>query len=191
VDATNIGAIKLQQKADSKNKLYIFEPVSGLTNIEVHAQLALVMDKYKKVHLAWVVQFHSLDNYHFWNIEVDAASGALISKSDQIIHCSFGTGKYLEAQESHGHVHNSATSWIETPEAPSGADNDVEGPQAGAYRVYRYNVEAPIFGSRTLISNPDDAVASPYGWHDDNGVAGAEYTITRGNNVYAYADKDW
>jgi extracellular elastinolytic metalloproteinase len=52
----------------------------------------------------------------------------------------------------------------------------VEGPQAGSYRVYRYNIEAPIFGSRTLISNPDDAVASPYGWHDDNGVAGAEYT---------------
>jgi hypothetical protein len=28
-------------------------------------------------------------------------------------------------------------------------------------------------------------VASPYGWHDTNGVTGAEYTITRGNNVWA------
>jgi hypothetical protein len=31
-------------------------------------------------------------------------------------------------------------------------------------------------------------VASPYGWHDVNGVAGAEYTYTRGNNVWTKAD---
>jgi hypothetical protein len=189
-DAKNIGTISLQEKVDKKNQLYIFKPVTGLSNIEIHAQLALVMDKYKKVHLAWIVQFHSLDNNHFWCIEVDAASGALISKSDQIIHCSFGTGKYLQAQDHHGHVHNSATSWIETPEVPSGVDNDVEGPQAGSYRVYRYNVESAIYGTRTLISNPDDAVASPYGWHDVNGIAGPDSLNTKGNNVYAYADKD-
>ncbi|MCB0685414.1 MAG: M36 family metallopeptidase, partial [Saprospiraceae bacterium] len=29
-----------------------------------------------------------------------------------------------------------------------------------------------------------------FGWHDTNGVAGAEFTITRGNNVHAYADVD-
>ena len=36
------------------------------------------------------------------------------------------------------------------------------------------------------------ANASPFGWHDINGVAGPEYTITRGNNVYGptqYAEK--
>ncbi|MFT5779880.1 MAG: PKD repeat protein, partial [Crocinitomicaceae bacterium] len=28
----------------------------------------------------------------------------------------------------------------------------------------------------------------PFGWHDDDGIAGEEYTITRGNNVHAYED---
>ena len=32
--------------------------------------------------------------------------------------------------------------------------------------------------------------ASPFGWHDTNGVAGAEFTTTQGNNVQAYTDVD-
>src|SRR5690606_3378938 len=33
--------------------------------------------------------------------------------------------------------------------------------------------------------------ASPFGWHDTNGAAGAEYTYTRGNNVHAFPDRNW
>ena len=32
--------------------------------------------------------------------------------------------------------------------------------------------------------------ASPYRWHDTNGASGAEYTDTRGNNVFAQSDLD-
>ncbi len=38
------------------------------------------------------------------------------------------------------------------------------------------------------MANPADPVAAPFGWHDTNGLAGAEYSITRGNSVYAYPD---
>ena len=41
-----------------------------------------------------------------------------------------------------------------------------------------------------LVENPADTLASPFGWHDTNGEAGPEYTITRGNNVHAYLDLD-
>ena len=34
------------------------------------------------------------------------------------------------------------------------------------------------------------SVASPFGWHDTNGVAGAEFTVTRGNNVDAHLDRN-
>ena len=40
------------------------------------------------------------------------------------------------------------------------------------------------------MTNAADPRASPFGWHDTNGVAGAEFTVTRGNNVHAYADRD-
>lgn len=63
------------------------------------------------------------------------------------------------------------------------------------YRVYPMPVESPNHTTplppsdgRVLVSNPANATASPYGWHDTNGAAGAEYTILRGNNVHAYAD---
>ncbi|MCI0728700.1 MAG: M36 family metallopeptidase, partial [Chloroflexi bacterium] len=38
--------------------------------------------------------------------------------------------------------------------------------------------------------NPYEVTASPFGWHDTNGVAGAEFTITQGNNVHADTDLD-
>jgi extracellular elastinolytic metalloproteinase len=58
------------------------------------------------------------------------------------------------------------------------------------YRVYALPLENPNDGPRTLEVDPADLSASPYAWHDTDGAAGPEYTITRGNNVHAYADRD-
>ena len=41
-----------------------------------------------------------------------------------------------------------------------------------------------------MVTNPADSLASPFGWHDKNGAAGPEYTITRGNNAHAFMDQD-
>ncbi len=68
---------------------------------------------------------------------------------------------------------------------------------ADTYKVYEIPVESPNHTSplppadgRTSQVNPANATASPFGWHDTNGVAGAELTITQGNNVQAYTDTD-
>ncbi len=60
-----------------------------------------------------------------------------------------------------------------------------------SYTVFRDPIEAPSFGSRTVEVDPADPVASPFGWHDTDGVAGAESTFTTGNNVDAYTDTDF
>jgi extracellular elastinolytic metalloproteinase len=91
------------------------------------------------------------------------------------LHCEF------ENSENHNLLNtNKYTSLIETPNTPQGASDDIAQPTASAYRVYPFTVESPVFGSRQLISNPEDIVASPYGWHDINGATGAESTLTRG-----------
>ena len=59
-----------------------------------------------------------------------------------------------------------------------------------SYQVFAFPIESPNHGNRSVVLNPQDDDASPFGWHDDNGADGAEYTITRGNNVYASDDKD-
>ena len=65
------------------------------------------------------------------------------------------------------------------------------------YRVYPRPVESPNHTTplppsdgRVLVVNPANALASPFAWHDTNGAAGAESTLTTGNNVDAYTDVD-
>ncbi|MCB0687965.1 MAG: M36 family metallopeptidase, partial [Saprospiraceae bacterium] len=63
---------------------------------------------------------------------------------------------------------------------------------SNSYLVYPIPLEAPNEGPQSIVVAPWtlNSAASPYGWHDTNGMSGAEYTITRGNNVYASEDQD-
>lgn len=47
------------------------------------------------------------------------------------------------------------------------------------YKAFDFPIESPLYGSPSLLTSPADSMASPFGWHDVNGVSGAEYTITR------------
>jgi hypothetical protein len=58
------------------------------------------------------------------------------------------------------------------------------------YEAFRIPLESPLDGTRTIESDPADSTASPFGWHDTDGIAGAEHTVTRGNNVCAQQDRD-
>ncbi len=59
-----------------------------------------------------------------------------------------------------------------------------------AYNVLALPLENPDDGRRSTETNPADPLASPFRWHDTNGVSGAEFTTTRGNNVRAQEDTD-
>ncbi len=59
-----------------------------------------------------------------------------------------------------------------------------------SYQVFALPKESPLDGGRTIESGVADATASPFGWHDTDGSAGAEFTDTRGNNVSAQEDRD-
>jgi hypothetical protein len=48
-----------------------------------------------------------------------------------------------------------------------------------------------ITGTLELLNGIEDVEASPYGWHDTDGAAGAEFNFTRGNNVHAFLDRNW
>jgi Zn-dependent metalloprotease len=61
---------------------------------------------------------------------------------------------------------------------------------AASYNVFPAPIESPNDGSRQVVTDPHDTTASPFGWHDTNGAAGAEYTDARGTNVFAQDDTD-
>ena len=78
---------------------------------------------------------------------------------------------------------------------PPDGGSGTAGAGGAAYRVYPSPIESPNHAlpvppadARVLMTNQEDVLASPYGWHDTNGAAGAEFTVTRGNNTHSYLD---
>ena len=117
---------------------------------------------------------------HWWNLAIDAENGKVVSKDDLVNKENIAALAATTARrEDAATVKTVLADTVLPPER-------VE--DGSSYNVYPMPLESPLDGPRSVVENPADAVASPFGWHDTNGVAGPEYTITRGNNVNAYAD---
>src|SRR5437867_1538159 len=126
------------------------------------------------VRLAWSVEIQERGGDHWWTAFVDAETGASLGQDDSI-------------------SHDSAEAIALAIDHPGGASTTVPMfpiTDGATYRVFPLPMESPSDGGRALVSGAADPSASPFGWHDTNGVPGPEFTVTRGNNVHAYADRD-
>ncbi|MDC0230915.1 T9SS-dependent M36 family metallopeptidase [Aureispira] len=167
--------IELLEKTNNNQLLYNNANIS-LEKIPV--ELMFFNKKNGTVKLVWDLSVYTLDADHWWSVKIDAHTGKLIDKIDWVTHCSFEHAPFAKCK------HYQTKSTINTaneklPEKLMSPDQ---------YSVFALPIESPNHGSMTVVTNPADSLASPYGWHDTNGSPGAEYTITRGNNVYAYED---
>lgn len=140
--------------------------------------------------LAWRVIIDEADDSHLWKVAIDANSGAIISKDDWTAHDDVDELRArLERKQA------PAKQQLPQPAKafqPIAALTLTPNPvlDGSAYRVYAWPNESPNDAPRTLVANPADSLASPYGWHDINGNAAPEYVTTQGNNVHAYLDQD-
>ncbi|MFO7538758.1 MAG: M36 family metallopeptidase, partial [Chloroflexota bacterium] len=151
------------------------------------------------LRLAWQYGIYELSAQHYWLISVDAVTGEKLALEDWVIHDTWGKDgdvTYQPAAMFHGDkmpnfTADSALAALEAVQesgpTTSLTNNLVDG---SSYRVFEIPKEYPDDGPRTLVTEPADPLASPFGWHDTNGVDGPEFTITRGNNVHAYADRN-
>jgi hypothetical protein len=133
----------------------------------------------KSLKLAWDLSIYLLDGSHYYSVRVDALTGDILATDDWVVSCDLGDGAHSHASGESilfPNVTNSQSQMISTAVATP------------SYRVFPIPLIGPSEGSDQLISDPSDALASPYGWHDTNGIAGEEYTTTRGNNVLARDD---
>ena len=172
----------LQKSSKSVNNVEILEyKTSGLTLEPIQVNKVFLQHE-GELKLTWKVSLYPKDGKHWWNANVDAATGKILYEEDWVISCDFGTPDHAN------HGHNSESVLMNT------SKEDIIGPMPAlapdSYNVYAMPVESPIHGGRSIATNPADATASPFGWHDTNGSAGAEYTITRGNNVWAQEDRN-
>lgn len=165
---------------------------SGISSKPIPVQLMLVPHE-NELRLAWDLSIDQTDGEHWWSFRVDAHTGELLNQNDWNLQCS------NVSENCSGHSHQTTTS--KTKNKATLATTNYHPPMISpstatttlmdaSYRVYPIPIESPNHGTDQLVVNPADPVASPYGWHDTDGSAGTEFTITRGNNVYVSDDKD-
>ena len=121
--------------------------------------------------------------HHWWNVYIDAENGEVLFKEDWV---DSENAAHVAASTARSEDSSTVTAALD------GSLDHIAPPEqvddGSSYRVYPIPMESPLDGGRHTVFNPADADASPFGWHDTDGVPGAEHTITRGNNVNAYAD---
>ena len=145
---------------------------------QISVEKVYFKDKDGLLKLAWDLNILTIDGRHWWSAKVDAISGKVLNVDDWMLSCNFGNINHAN----HNYSLKSSFNLFETK-----TNMMVDGSQ---YNVFSFPTESPNHGPRTIELEPSDAIASPFGWHDDDGVAGAEYTTTQGNNVIAQDDSD-
>lgn len=131
------------------------------------------------LRLVWNVNYYEPGGTHWWSVQLSAFTAKELGRNDWVANCDFG-----HPDENGITAMGPTMDRAKAPDLPMAPAGSME------YNVYPFPVESPAHGSRMIVNAPWAAAgdASPYGWHDTNGSPGAEYTITRGNNVHAQED---
>ena len=166
------------RELSSDDNSFIFSS-GGVSQHDIPVDLAYFNNSESSINLVWDLSIHTLDGKFWYSVRVDALNGEILNKSDWIINCSFESN-----QDHKSNQNNSPKTYIQESETQSILTD------GSSYNVFALPAESPIHGPRQLLSEPSSDVASPYGWHDTDGIDGPEYTITRGNNVWAREDID-
>lgn len=167
----------LKRTTDAGVTIYSKEDIS-LQDIAAEKGYMYLNGEYR---LTWKLQIESAKKGELYNSYVDATSGIVLNNDVLTLHCSFEDGYISHEAGCNDHISTELKTLHMAP--PSGA--------AGQYRVLPLSVESPSHGSFELLTGMDDPIASPFGWHDTDGITGNEYTYTRGNNVHAFLDRNW
>lgn len=125
-----------------------------------------------------------------WHIIADAATGEVLAKDNLTVNCNFTHDHHSDNEaEFHGqpYLRSESESVMLAGPLNKAANTNLFVPTNASYNVFPLPVEAPTFGSRSIVNNPWDITVSPEGWHSDGTN---NYTNTRGNNVYAYSDQN-
>lgn len=157
----------------------------GMQEDHIMAKLVYYSVNKNQLQLAWHFDFYQPGTNNYWTTSIDAINGQILEKTNQLLSCNFG---------GHQHDHKKVAAGFNFTKKAFNTSESMLQVQGGTYRVLPYNIESPNHGAFQLISNPENALASPNGWHNSTTTIGGTtpatsiYTYTRGNNVAAYED---
>ena len=165
----DLAAVSLKQLQTTGNG-FLFSK-AGISKVDIPVKLFLGTFNGQLMYI-WDLSISPLNSQHWWSMRINAETGEVLFQNDWVTHCSV---EHCSAENHH------AAEVMMVPPPPPGAEQ---------YKVYALPNISPAHGDRVIVTNPSDPAYSPFGWHDTDGIAGDEYTITYGNNVYAGEDID-
>jgi extracellular elastinolytic metalloproteinase len=157
--------------------------VADFAHNEISVKLTYVLEN-NQLRLAWNLAIDEKQDSDYYSVFVDASNGQVISKFNYTKSCTFHKDQYSK-HKGCDHAHDN-----KEPMATLAEANAAMTAASGSYSVYALPTESPIHGPLVSVTSPHFTDSSPFGWHDTNYSDGPEFTITRGNNVHAFLDKD-
>jgi hypothetical protein len=165
----------------------------GVSSENIFAELMwFPVGENNEVKLAWQVFMAPQNTSDYWMIWVDALTNTIIAKENMTISCNWGDGKHSpkehfagKEKETENYVALKSDTKVKEENKPFVVNN-------ATYRVIKYPAESPIHpgGGHQLHTNPwtmSPGNATTHGWHFDGSIY---YDSTRGNNAFAYEDRD-
>ncbi len=179
-----------------KNKAAIFNK-ADISLVDIPVKMMYYYREGIGTQLIWELSIAEKTSTDWWNFRVDAVTGKIIDKNNWTVSCNImdGHNEHFHGEEvitipTIGPLNKNEAAKIYSSKTYNNIAFEDAPTLVGGYRVYALPTESPNHGPRTLQNNPDNAIASPFGWHDTNGVSGPEFTVTTGNNVDAHKGTD-
>lgn len=151
---------------------------SGISAEVIPVELVYQPTEDGELILSWRLSTLEINGAHWWDARIDATTGVVLDSNDFNISCQFDAAGIDHDHRNHAKQILSYGAIRTTPLTGE------------SYNVFALPLESPNHGNRSTVTDAFTTNGSPFGWHDTDGVDGAEHTITRGNNVYAQLDDD-
>ena len=175
----------------------------GISMENITAQLMWVpVEKTGTVRLAWEVYIIPKTTSDYWLVRVDAMDNSILDIDNLTTYCNWDHqaghqdhSNCNTAVNNHSDKKENSINFFDFNNLGKNAVQSTNSPlivNSASYRVIPFPAESPIHpgGSPAVVTNPWTAApgnATSLKWH--TGLAGADYTYTRGNNVWAYEDR--
>jgi hypothetical protein len=165
----------------------------GVSSEKIFAELMwFPVSENGNVKLIWQVFLAPFSTSDYWLVRVDALTNKVISKENMTISCNWGDGHHSPKEH---FTPKKNTIDLQSPVKTDDVSTKTNFPSVvnnATYRVIKYPAESPQHpgGGHQLVTNPwtmSPGNATTHGWHFDGTV---HYDSTRGNNAFAYEDRD-
>lgn len=152
----------------------------GIAYNEVVLERKLYLLEKADLRYVWSVEIDEKQSGHWINYFIDVETGEVLHEDDWTVECN-ALGNTIHKRECSHEVEELLIEEDNSTSLTMMTDS--------TYNVFAYPLESPNHGPRSLVDKPwlDNAIASPNGWHQINGI---DFTVTKGNNVDAYLDNN-